>query len=126
MPDNIAIRDALGASQTMKTTEDGGVHTPHHSFEPQRGAFTDRSGTINIGATSQQLAPANPNRRFLFVQNLSAGDLWINFGAPATQGQPSIKLRPEAAWCMELNVVSTDQVTIIGAAAGQAYAAKET
>lgn len=30
MPDNIQVRDALGATQTMRTTDSGTSHTPHH------------------------------------------------------------------------------------------------
>ena len=30
MANNLNVKDAAGATQTMKTTDNGGVHTPHH------------------------------------------------------------------------------------------------
>ena len=33
MADNISVRDATGATQTMRTTEAGGVHTAHHNAQ---------------------------------------------------------------------------------------------
>jgi hypothetical protein len=33
MANNLEIKDALNISRIMKTTEEGGVHTPHHILE---------------------------------------------------------------------------------------------
>lgn len=96
------------------------------SVDPvEQGALTDRSGTIAVGGTSQVLAAANAARRYLFVQNISTGDLWINFGVAAVQNQPSVQLEAFAAFVMEGTFISTDSVTIIGATTGQAFTAKE-
>jgi len=87
---------------------------------------TDRSGTIATGGTSQQLAPVNANRSYLFVQNLSTGDLWINFTAPATQGQGSIRIPANpASFVMESSYIIQEPVTIVGATTGQAFTCKE-
>lgn len=88
--------------------------------------MTDRSGTITTGGTSQQLAPSFPNRSYLFVQNLSTGDLWINFTTVATTAQPSIRIPPNpAAFVMESDYISGEVVNIVGATTGQAFTAKE-
>lgn len=90
-----------------------------------QGAVTNRSGTLTAGGTAQQVMATNVARRYLLVQNVSAGDLWLNFGSTAVQAQPSVKLPPDAALVMEAGFVSTELVSIIGATTGQAFVAKE-
>lgn len=92
-----------------------------------RGAsVTDRSGTITTGGTSQQLAASNAVRIYLFVENVSAENLWINFGAgAAVANQPSIKIVPNGSFVMESTFVCTQAVQIIGATTGSAFTAKE-
>lgn len=99
--------------------------TPVHRPGGVTASFKDRSGTLAAGATAQQLAPESANRRYLLVQNLSTGDLWINFGVDAVQNQPSIKILPDGVFAMEGAFVSGDAVSIIGATLGQAFTAKE-
>lgn len=92
------------------------------------GAFTDGSGTITTGGTSQQARPQNLGRQFLFIQNVSTADLWVNFGVAAVQNQPSIKLTPNSAVEFSLGasgLVPTASVNIVGATTGQAYVVKE-
>lgn len=94
----------------------------------QRGNLVDRSGTIATGATAQQLAAANPARIYLLVENISAGDLWVNFGVTAVQAQPSVRLIPGAS--AEYSPAGTGWVpattiSIIGATTAQAFVAKE-
>ncbi|MGI8685130.1 MAG: hypothetical protein ACR2MO_08610 [Acidimicrobiales bacterium] len=90
-----------------------------------RGALTDRSGTIAAGGAAQVLMAANATRLYLFVVNLSTGDLWINFGTNAVAAQPSIRLQAGDSFVMEAGFVSTQAVSIIGATTAQAFAAKE-
>lgn len=90
-----------------------------------QGTYTDKSGTITTGGTAQSLAAANASRRYLMVQNNSAGDLWINFGVTAIVGQPSIRLQPGDAWIEDGTFVNTGSVSIIGATTGQTFSAKE-
>ena len=92
---------------------------------PASGALTDRSGTIAVGGASQALAAANAARKYLIVQNVSGADLWFNFGVAAVIGQPSFRLVAGATFTMEGAFISTQAVNIIGAAAAQAFAAKE-
>lgn len=85
--------------------------------------LTDRSGTIATGGTAQTLAPANPERGFLYVQNDSSGDLRINFfgTASATAG---IRLEPGALlrWS---DHVTDNAVSIWGATTAQRFQAGE-
>jgi hypothetical protein len=68
---------------------------------------------------------ANSDRKYLFVQNLSVGNIWINFGIAAVQDQPSIKLPPDASFVMEAGYIDTQAVHLIGATTGQKFVAKE-
>jgi hypothetical protein len=93
------------------------------------GPLTDRSGTIATANVSQILAAANPTRRYLFIQNLSTGPLWINFGAAATLSQPSLQI-PNGnvagnPFSMERTFVATDAVNIIGGTNAQPFVCKE-
>lgn len=91
----------------------------------QSVALTDGSGTITTGGTSQQIFAANATRQYLFVQNLSTGNLYINFGAAATQGSGSILLLPNSSFVMEDQTVTNQTVNIIGATTAQAFTAKQ-
>ncbi len=89
------------------------------------GTLIDRSGTLTAGGTAQLLAAANPTRVYLFIQNVSSANLWINFTSAAVQSQPSILLLPYGSFVMEANFVSTEAVYIVGATTSQAWVAKE-
>jgi len=112
---------AMGASQPVVIANDQ-TSIP---VTPGRGAVTNRSGTITAGGTAQTLAAVNASRKYLIIQNVSAGDLWINFTTTAIVGQPSVKIGPDASFVMEASFVSTELISIIGATTGQAFAAKE-
>ena len=71
-------------------------------------------------------AAANSGRRYILVQNISAGDLWINFTIAAVQSQPSLKIESGAGFVMESDFISTELVSVIGATTGQAWVAKES
>lgn len=99
----------------------------------KQGALTDKSGTIASGGTAQQLAAANSNRRYLLIQNLSTGVLWVSTTATAVVGQPSIALKACTAandgtggvLVYEGSFIPTGAVSIIGATTSQAFAARE-
>ena len=90
-----------------------------------RGTLTDRSGTITTGGTAQQLAAANPSRRYIIIQNVSTAALWIDFGVNAVQDQPSLKLVADGSFVMEGDFVDTQSISIIGGTTAQAFSAKE-
>ena len=89
------------------------------------GVMTDDSGTITAGGTAQVAAAANTSRVYLFVQNNSTGDEWVNFTTTAVQSQPSIKMVPGASLTYEGGSCSSEAVSIIGATTGQTYTMKE-
>lgn len=86
-------------------------------------AGTDRSGNIVAGGTAQQVAAANADRRSLTIQNISAGDLWVNeIGGTAT-------IDTSASWRVPAGSVFTAStnraISIIGAVTGQKFTATE-
>lgn len=89
------------------------------------GPLADRSGAIASAAAAQDVAAANPNRRYLLVQNASSGDLWVDLGADAVLDSPSIVLGPRDALVFESGLIPTDRVSVRGATAGQKFTAKE-
>src|SRR5260370_19733942 len=79
------------------------------------GNIQDASGTITLGGTSQQLLPAvTIPRTFFFFQNISAGTLWLGFGAAAVQAQPSIQVPTNAIFRMD-QVCPDDVINVVGA-----------
>ena len=90
-----------------------------------RESLIDRSGTITLGGTAQALAPANGNRSYFFIVNLSSGDLWINFTSLAVLNQPSIRLQAGQSFVFEGAYITTEAISVIGATTGQAFTAKE-
>lgn len=111
-----------GSYGNIKTDVNGAIYT---TSNPVNGTLTDRSGSIIAGGTAQTLAPVNTTRKYLLIQNNSAGTLWINFTVTAVQSQPSIQLLTNASIVMESRFVSSELVSIIGATTGQTFTAKE-
>ncbi len=103
--------------------------TTKRSTSGPRGAsntvYTNRSGSLAAGATSQVLAAENRERRYLFIQNISDETMWINFGVAAVQDQPSVQLTAGASLTIDGGVISTQAVNIIGTTAGKKFVAKE-
>ena len=91
----------------------------------QAVSFTDHSGTLAANSEAQQIMPANLNRKYLIVQNVSAIALWINFNTDANTDQPSIKLVTDGSFVMEGSALVTDSVSIIGSSVGASFTAKE-
>lgn len=91
------------------------------------GTLTDLSGTVTAGGTAQQIAAARQYRRYFILQNLSAGDIWINFGVVAVASQPSLRIPAGGAveFSTLLGVVPNAFVSVIGATTSQAFTAKE-
>lgn len=89
------------------------------------GFTTDHSGEITTGGASQEVMPANSNRDYLLIQNVSAENLWVNLGADANADQPSIKLVPDGHMEYEGSWVPSDDVHIFGASTGSSFTAKE-
>lgn len=105
------------------------------SFTIPTGTFTDRSGNIAAGGTSQQLAAANASRKQLIVfnpadaagQNITSVEpLYINFtSAAADSGTTSLELLPGEEFNSGSGPVSTEAVNVVAATTGHVYIAKE-
>lgn len=92
---------------------------------PSSGTTTSRSGSITTGGSNQTLASTNLNRKYIFIQNTSSGNLYVNFTNAATTTGNSITLVPNASFVMENGFVTTEAIQIIGATTGQTFVAKE-
>lgn len=95
------------------------------SVSPMSGAFTDKSGTMSVGGTSQQVAASNSSRKYIFVENISTHNCYINFGVAAVTTQPSLLLLPNSSFVMEGSAITTQSVNINCSTTGDAYTAKE-
>lgn len=89
----------------------------------REGTLTDRSGIATT--SSAQIAPANANRKYFFIQNNSTGTIWFNFGISAVTNQPSIKLEPNETKVFEGFFISTESIHIIAATSTRTFTAKE-
>ncbi|MER8455847.1 hypothetical protein [Mesorhizobium sp. M0643] len=117
---------ARNAAQHQGTTRRSGSTATDGSAIVSKAALpsgTDRSGSITVGGTAQQLAAANTSRRGLTGQNISSGDLWLNEigGTAAADTAGSIRVRPDAVFAIETNRA----ISVVGATTGQKFTATE-
>lgn len=89
--------------------------------------YQDRSGVIAGVNQSQQLTDENQNRRRLFIRNISADTLWIEFGKAAVQDTPSIPINPTEVFDMKRGdgFVDPSAIYIVGPNIGAKYVARE-
>ena len=97
---------------------------PRRINHPEPCAFTDRSGTTTA-TTSVTVMAANASRQYVFFQNVSDTDMWIDFGTAATNNQPSMKITPGSSFVMEGSVINTSSVLVYCTASSKAFTAKE-
>lgn len=96
------------------------------STKAATGTLTNRSGTTSgTPSTSTQIMASNSTRQYLFIQNVGATTIWINFTTAAVTTQPSIQLSSGANFIMESSFVSTEAVNVISTGTSIAFAAKE-
>lgn len=88
-------------------------------------APVDRSGAITTGGTAQALMAANAQRVGFWVQNQSAGDLYINELGAATLLPPSIKIAAGAYYESSARGTPSSAISIVGATTAQAFSARE-
>jgi hypothetical protein len=88
-------------------------------------AITNRSGTIATGGASQTLMAANSQRRGYWVQNVSAGALYINALGTAAATQPSVLIPPNGLYECAEGSTPASEIQIFGATTGQAFSARE-
>lgn len=95
------------------------------SIAPTGVTLTSRSGTLT-NTNAQQLMAANSSRKWWFIQNNSAGTLWVNvFGGIATLSQPSIKIAAGDYYECPPGCATGQAISIIGDAGGLTFTAGE-
>ena len=130
MPDYTRRTLRVGADGFRTGTSTSNPDLSFNLAGPMASLSNDNSGTIAAGGTSQGVFVANPSRRYLMIQNLSSGTLWVGLGAAAVQGAGSIALAgaasaPGGSVTFEGPWVPSDAIYVVGATTGQAYTAKE-
>lgn len=90
-----------------------------------RGSVKDASGVTVAG--DKKLLDAARSRQYILFQNLSAADMYLNFGGAATGGQGSIRIAAGEVrqWHAGL-FVPTDALHVYAAAAGGVYTLKHS
>ena len=123
---SVPIKAIQNSDGSYSVAVAGGGDNGRLIIGPEPVSFTNRSGTIAIASLAQEVMPANLNRKYLIVQNVSANTLWINFNTDANEDQPSMQLLANGgSFVMEASAIVTDSVSIIGGTVGQSYTAKE-
>lgn len=74
------------------------------------------NSVVTVGTSSALFLAARRDRKYLFVQNQTAGDIWLKFGGgAAVADETSMKLESGASW--EPGHVPTNEIRAIGSAA---------
>jgi hypothetical protein len=88
-------------------------------------SWIDRSGTVTSGGTAQTVSVATSLRMGFMIQNLSSGDLWLDFGATAAATQPAMKITSGSLYETPPNACPKGHISVYGATTSQAFSAKE-
>lgn len=129
----IATSDTSSVNLSGATFSGGTDATSSSSTSPTFGGTPIDAAALSItsGGTSQTVFAANASRRYLIIQNLSSDELWVNFGAAATQDKPSLALAPASGTTPGGSIeyagsyIPTSTVTIIGTTTGSKFSAKQ-
>lgn len=87
------------------------------------GALIDHSGALGTSGAHVAAAAQNRQRRYLFIQNISANDIWVNFDTNATTDEPSFKIATMASMTWD-HFVPTGSIDVIGTVTGQKFVIK--
>ena len=77
---SITCRESVGGIETIYLIENANLY--------------DASGSITTGGTAQTALAADQVQKYLIIQNVSPGDLWVNFGTAAVADSPSLAIPP--------------------------------
>lgn len=89
----------------------------------RQGTLTNYSGTATT--TSAAVIASNTARKYLFLQNVSGGTIWMNFGTAAVASQPSIEISPGDVFVMDGAFISTQSVNIRSQTGSRDFVLKE-
>lgn len=87
--------------------------------------IVNRSGTITLGNTAQQLMAQNTGRTGFWFQSHSANDLWISEVGTAAAAQPSLRIATNSLYESPLTGCPTSAISIFGATTGHAFSCRE-
>jgi hypothetical protein len=125
-----ALMALIACAASAQTAVQQVILTPHRV-----PAYTDEAGSITEGGTWQQIAPANPYRDRLFIQNYCTatsegiGTSESMFIATAPTAPPAgvlgVELLPCGSYDSDDNIISTDPVWGYADTTGHRYMAFE-
>ena len=117
-----------GTGLFIVPTTGGATPAVSVAVTPDPVNITDASGTTSTTAGSSTVAlAAGSVTRYLLIENVSStsGDnLWVNFGAAATEGQGSVLVGPGAALVFEANTVPSSSVNVVSNVASLPFTLK--
>jgi len=123
-PTSVTVTGYSDASGNTQIDSDATPH-PVTSNTP-RGTYTDRSGTVTTGGSSQQIMAVNANRKSIIIENPIAATetLFFNFTSAASTTSASIGLAPGGIYS-PTNFISTEAINVTATTTGHAFVAKE-
>ena len=89
----------------------------------RQGAFTNRSGTITTGGTSQNIAAYHADRNYFFFQNISDVAMYLNFSADATTSSILVAANGGSFTCD--NFAPINPINVLCATTGKKFVAFE-
>lgn len=120
---------------TLASDETAGLHTQKVAIDGSlsgmsgTGTVTDRSGALTAGSASEEIMAANPDRKYLLIQNpVDASEtLYVNFTTVADEltNNGSIELAAGGSILMEGAFVSTEAVNVNAVTTNHYFIAKE-
>lgn len=94
------------------------------SISPASSELVDASGTIATASASQAVYTANAATLYMQLQNISAGQMFYNFDADASDGAGSYSLAPGASISFQDTFIPSGALNIWCASAGAAFTCK--
>lgn len=97
---------------------------------PANGAFVNKSGTITLGGTAQNVLAINGARKQFLIQNpytaagqgiVAAESLFINFTGVANAAPPSVEILPGGSFLSDNSPVTTQALSVFAATTGHAF-----
>lgn len=109
-----------GAIVANKASADGSPVAPSNNL-----AVTDKSGAITTGGTAQDAVAAGLITKYVMIQNISAEDMWFNFGATAAAATAgSFKLVAGQAWQNPPHFSPSGRLSVVAASTGSKFTCK--
>lgn len=88
-------------------------------------SVVNKSGTITTGGTAQVAIAENSKRIGFWIQNVSAGDLYVNDVGTAAATGSSVKIAAGSIYESPAMGCVTGDISIFGATTAQAFVARE-